>query len=183
MYQKIIIIILLFVLFVLFIYTREGFNNQYPESNYTPNTELQFPMALDGRTTYISPDSKGNCPQGMERDINDIDSFPESIIFPTVELLVILEPALKILDPTLDAVFDIEFIEGKGGKEFTELAIEDAAPATEDAAPATEGIALTTEGIALTTEGVAFATDVAALVNEEIVGTVVVTTVGILIIY
>jgi hypothetical protein len=115
--------------------------------------------------------------------MNDIDSFPESIIFPITELLAILEPALKILDPTLDAVFDIEFIDGKGGKEFTELAKEDTAPPIEDAAPATEGIALTTEGIALTIEGVAFATDVAALVNEEIEGTVVVTTVGILIIY
>jgi len=77
MYQKIIIIIILFVLFVLFglfAYT-EGFNNEYPESNYTPNTELQFPMALDGKTTYVSPDSKGNCPEGMKRDINDIDSL------------------------------------------------------------------------------------------------------------
>ena len=74
MYQKIIIIILLFVLFVLFIYTREGFNNDYPESKYSPNSELQLPMALDG-TTYVSPDSEGNCPEGMQRDLTDIDSL------------------------------------------------------------------------------------------------------------
>jgi len=55
-------------------YIKEGFNNEYPESKYSPNTELHLPMALDGKT-YVSPDSNGKCPEGMERDINDIDSL------------------------------------------------------------------------------------------------------------
>lgn len=73
---KIIIIFLLFVLFLLFgfVYIKEGFNTQYPESKYSPNTELQIPIALDGKP-YISPDSNGKCPKGMVRDINDIDSL------------------------------------------------------------------------------------------------------------
>jgi len=74
MYQKILIIILLFILFVLFIYTREGFNNEYPQSNYSPNSEEPLPVALDG-TTYVSPDSNGKCPKGMVRDISDKESL------------------------------------------------------------------------------------------------------------
>jgi len=73
MYQKI-IIFLLFVLFGLFLYTTEGFNNQYPETKYIPNTEVPLPTALDG-TPYVSPYSNGTCPEGMIRNINDPDSL------------------------------------------------------------------------------------------------------------
>ena len=76
---NIIVIILLLVLFVYVSYTSyEVFNTSYKQSNYSPNTNKPVPVALDKVTTYLSPDTDGNCPGGYERDKNDINSLCHS---------------------------------------------------------------------------------------------------------
>lgn len=54
--------------------TYEGFNTDYPQKKYSPSTDKPIPSALDG-TSYISPDSNGDCPSGFERDETDPNSL------------------------------------------------------------------------------------------------------------
>lgn len=75
MLLNIFIIIILFILFLWLSYkSYEGFNNQYPQRKYTPSTNIPIPTALDG-TSYMSPDSNGDCPSGFKRDITDENSL------------------------------------------------------------------------------------------------------------
>ena len=75
----IIIIIVLLCLFIIITYkTYEGFNIDYPEKFYTPSTDEAIPIALDGITSYMSPNSKGDCISGFQRDRNNDNSLCHS---------------------------------------------------------------------------------------------------------
>ena len=75
----IIVIIILLVLFVYISYrSYEGFNTDYNQEKYSPNTDKPIPTALDKITTYVSPDVNGNCPPDYTRDRNDVDSLCHS---------------------------------------------------------------------------------------------------------
>ena len=75
----IIVIIILLALFIYISYrSYEDFNVQYKQSNYTPNTNIPVPVALDNTTTYLSPDNNGRCPEGYDRDTRDTNSLCHS---------------------------------------------------------------------------------------------------------
>jgi len=74
---KIISILIIFILFIIiigFIKTYEGFNTDFPQSKYKPNRTTPIPTAVDG-TPYLSPDENGNCPNGFQRDKNNVNSL------------------------------------------------------------------------------------------------------------
>jgi hypothetical protein len=74
-----IIIACLLLLFVYISYkSYEGFNTSYDQDKYSPNTDRPIPKALDGITTFLSPDSKGKCPPNYVRDTNDVNSLCHS---------------------------------------------------------------------------------------------------------
>lgn len=54
--------------------TYEGFNTDFPQSKYKPNRTTSVPTAIDG-TPYLSPDEKGNCPNGFQRDRTNPNSL------------------------------------------------------------------------------------------------------------
>lgn len=70
------LLLLLFVttIFINFQFNKEGFNSDYPQSNYVPSTDSPIPTAMDG-TAYLSPNSNGDCPKGFQRNINDPESL------------------------------------------------------------------------------------------------------------
>lgn len=74
MLLNIIIIIVLALLFFYVYQTYEGYNSTYPMKSYKPNTDTPIPTALDG-TSFLSPDSEGNCPDGFQRDQKNENSL------------------------------------------------------------------------------------------------------------
>lgn len=72
--SMLLIIFILFIVIFGFIKTYEGFNTDFPQSKYKPNRTTPIPTAVDG-TPYLSPDEKGNCPNGFQRDQNDPNSL------------------------------------------------------------------------------------------------------------
>lgn len=68
------IFVLFIILMVLCYKTYEGFNSDFPQKNYSPNTDKPLPTALDG-SSYMSPNSDGKCPDGFERNLNDDNSL------------------------------------------------------------------------------------------------------------
>ena len=66
-------------MFVYISYTSyEGFNTDYNQDKYSPYTDKPIPTARDKVTTYLSPDTNGNCPPDYTRDVNDVDSLCHS---------------------------------------------------------------------------------------------------------
>lgn len=75
MILHLICIFVLFIILVILCYnTYESFNSDFPQKNFSPNTDKPLPTALDG-STYMSPDSSGKCPDGFERNMKDDNSL------------------------------------------------------------------------------------------------------------
>ena len=70
----ILIIFILFIVIIGFIKTYEGFNTDFPQSKYKPNRKTPIPTAVDG-TPYVSPNEKGDCPNGFQRDRTNPNSL------------------------------------------------------------------------------------------------------------
>ena len=79
MQLHIIIIFVLLCIFIMITYkTYEGFNIDYPQNHYSPSTDKPIPTALDRITSYMSPDSAGECISGFQRDKTNENSLCHS---------------------------------------------------------------------------------------------------------